>query len=308
MDGEMIMSSPPTVDLGTTILKGVSRSFYLSLRFLPAAMREGTSLGYLLARMSDTIADTTGVAVVTRLELLDDFYRAVQLGGEFFCPNELSENCVVGEKILLEKVNPILSWLCSVPAEVAALIRAVIADIISGQRLDLVRFGNASANDQMLLHDDHELYDYCDRVAGSVGEFWTRLGLHCYGNDFCDQSTQQMIEWGRSFGKGLQLVNILRDLPEDVKAGRYYLPDSAVNDLMALHRQWCQRAEILVQSGLQYAHSLKMRRIRSASVLPALLALETLEKMHDVSWSRLSQRVKVTRSTVFRCFVEAVVF
>ncbi len=303
-----MMKSAATADLGTTILKGVSRSFYLSLRFLPVAMREGTSLGYLLARISDTIADTAGVAVDVRLELLDRFDHVVQRGGEFFCPIELLENCVIGERILLEKINPILSWLISVPAEVAILIRAVISEIISGQRLDLVRFGNASAIDQMLLQNEQELYDYCDRVAGSVGEFWTRLGLHCYGSSFCDQSTQQMVEWGRSFGKGLQLVNILRDLPDDVKVGRYYLPDSATNELMVIHREWCQRTEALVQAGLRYAQSLKMRRVRTATVLPALLALETLEKMRDVSWSRLSQRVKVTRGTVLRCFAEALVF
>ena len=39
------------------LLKSVSRSFYLSMRFLPLAMREPISLGYLLARFSDTIAD-----------------------------------------------------------------------------------------------------------------------------------------------------------------------------------------------------------------------------------------------------------
>ena len=40
------------------MLRSVSRSFYLSLRILPAALREPLSLAYLLARATDTIADT----------------------------------------------------------------------------------------------------------------------------------------------------------------------------------------------------------------------------------------------------------
>nr|MBR9810877.1 squalene/phytoene synthase family protein [bacterium] len=44
-------------DLSRKVLKDVSRSFYLSLRFLPKGFRAPTSIGYLLARASDTIAD-----------------------------------------------------------------------------------------------------------------------------------------------------------------------------------------------------------------------------------------------------------
>ncbi|MCX7825074.1 MAG: squalene/phytoene synthase family protein, partial [Verrucomicrobiae bacterium] len=40
------------------LLKEVSRSFYLTLRVLPGALRPAISLAYLLARASDTIADT----------------------------------------------------------------------------------------------------------------------------------------------------------------------------------------------------------------------------------------------------------
>ncbi|MBP6602801.1 MAG: squalene/phytoene synthase family protein, partial [Verrucomicrobiales bacterium] len=51
------------MDSGThrELLKSVSRSFYLSMRFLPAGMRDPISLGYLLARFSDTIADAPGL-------------------------------------------------------------------------------------------------------------------------------------------------------------------------------------------------------------------------------------------------------
>ncbi len=47
-----------TSDLTSAILKSVSRSFYLSLAVLPAAVRPAIGLAYLLARAADTIADT----------------------------------------------------------------------------------------------------------------------------------------------------------------------------------------------------------------------------------------------------------
>ena len=53
------------------LLKGVSRSFYLSIRFLPSRIRPAIALGYLLARASDTIADANSLAAGDRLKILN---------------------------------------------------------------------------------------------------------------------------------------------------------------------------------------------------------------------------------------------
>src|SRR5436190_24075837 len=60
------MSQPSLTDL----LKQTSRSFYLTLRVLPRAIRPQIGLAYLLARTTDTIADTEIVPVTQRLEAL----------------------------------------------------------------------------------------------------------------------------------------------------------------------------------------------------------------------------------------------
>src|SRR3954451_3955819 len=60
------------------LLRSVSRSFYLSLRFLPKALRDPLSLAYLLARATDTIADTTGAPVTLRTEALRTLAAAIQ--------------------------------------------------------------------------------------------------------------------------------------------------------------------------------------------------------------------------------------
>src|ERR1700709_2023076 len=64
------MQSPAQAFLLGPLLKGVSRSFYLTLRVLPAGMRDPIGPAYLLARAADTIADTSLIPPGQRLELL----------------------------------------------------------------------------------------------------------------------------------------------------------------------------------------------------------------------------------------------
>src|SRR5438034_8536305 len=66
------------------LLKPVSRSFYISIRLLPRPLRQPVALAYLLARTSDTIADSAAVAVEKRIELLDRFAHAIAGKDESF--------------------------------------------------------------------------------------------------------------------------------------------------------------------------------------------------------------------------------
>jgi farnesyl-diphosphate farnesyltransferase len=296
----------------TTILKNVSRSFYLSLRLLPEGMRDGASLGYLLARSSDTIADTASISVADRISLLDDYERSMQNGEPFIAPDFLLTACTDAEKVLLEQAPGIFSWLQQMDAPVQELVREVLHTIISGQKLDLQRFGNASAAQHMELKDDAELLDYCYRVAGCVGEFWTKLGFYSEGPNFSREPVAVMMPWAKHFGQALQLVNILRDLPEDLHTGRFYLPHTSSvsigEDMLVQHRRWLQQARHLLADGILYSDALRGRKLRAATVLPALLADETIDKLVSATWQQLEQRVKVPRSTVFRCLAEAMLF
>src|SRR6267143_2496118 len=68
----------PVSGLRGSILASVSRSFYLSIRLLPKKLRDPVSLGYLLARASDTIADTTELPIELRSETLRLLARGIQ--------------------------------------------------------------------------------------------------------------------------------------------------------------------------------------------------------------------------------------
>src|SRR5260370_928567 len=60
----------PSNQILTSLLRDVSRSFYLTLRVLPSSIRPQIGLAYLLARTSDTIADTELVLLEQRLAAL----------------------------------------------------------------------------------------------------------------------------------------------------------------------------------------------------------------------------------------------
>ena len=60
------------------LLRSVSRSFYLSIRFLPAQLREPIGVAYLLARTTDTVADTAQISGNVRLETLKLLSNGIQ--------------------------------------------------------------------------------------------------------------------------------------------------------------------------------------------------------------------------------------
>ncbi|MBG7608781.1 MAG: squalene/phytoene synthase family protein [Verrucomicrobia bacterium] len=290
--------------LETGVLKGVSRSFYLSLRLLPKPMRRPAGIAYLLARISDTIADSAEVPAGERLCCLENFSKQVT-DGEGIRP--WSAAMIEGtpdprEKLLLERAGEVIKVFVSLSAEQKELIREVIGIIISGQRLDLKRFGEAGASNPISLANDAELEDYTWRVAGCVGEFWTKLGYLTLGRKFSLQPERELLKHAVDYGKSLQLVNILRDLPEDLANGRCYLPVADPTDeklLMGEFLKWRKIALGRVEAGFSYSADLESRRLRTASILPAMIAKETLECMDVADLKSLRKRIKVPRHRVY---------
>ena len=273
-------------------------------------MRGAASLGYLLARTSDTLADTAAAPVATRLACLDHFAQAVAGTAAMSAwPAELATSVAdPRERRLLDETGALLAWLGQQPAEQANLVREVVAIIIGGQRLDLQRFAGADHTRPVALADDAALEDYAWRVAGCVGAFWTKLGMLTLGDRFSTADADVLLDMGICFGKGLQLVNILRDLAADLAAGRCYLPVADPGDravLLESHRRWVGIACGWVGAGFSYAASLRLRRLRAATVLPAMLAKETLERLREASWDDLQNRIKVPRSRVYLALARA---
>lgn len=290
------------------VLKEVSRSFYLSLRLLPSPMRRGAALAYLMARASDTVADTSGVPLDQRMADLTALDELVS-GKAADLPDFSVYRGVIGyagEAVLMERLGDVWDLCMALPDGEQSLVGEVLTTIISGQQMDLRRFTGALADQPIALASAEELDDYTYRVAGCVGEFWTKLGYETLGERFSSAAPDTLCAWGREYGMGLQLVNILRDLPEDLRMGRCYLPVADPLDAKALldsHQSWVEIAIQKVSSGFSYAEKLGMRRLRLASRLPAEIAMETLIRMRGVSWDLLAHRVKVPRRMVYAAMI-----
>ena len=289
-------------ELGNELLASVSRSFFLSLRFLPEKMREATSLGYLLARLSDTIADTEALPEMERLGVLSEIGQAIQGGGGFpdFSSLSLGSGLTDGENILLQKSGQCLEWLNCQKEDFAKPIRKVMGSIIRGQSNDLRRF---SSNNLECLQSDEELDQYLYDVAGSVGVFWTEIGFISYGDKFSIQDNETLIKLGADYGKSLQLINILRDFSEDFISGRCYFPGNFDNHTdqeiwEEVSEHWIARCRFLMRSSSDYVEALRSPRIRFSTGLPAIIGVETLNLIQKATWKKIEDRIKVDRKRV----------
>jgi len=304
------------------LLKATSRSFYLTLRVLPAAVRPQIGLAYLLARTTDTIADTELVPPAQRLEALQKLRERIlgQSSAPLNFGDLAKQQNLSAEKLLLEKVEASLSALQNLSDADRKLIRDVLDTITSGQELDLKRFGGSAtgylpAVKIIALQTDAELDDYTYRVAGCVGEFWTKMcRAHLFPNAKLDE--KRFIADAIRFGKGLQLVNILRDLPKDLRNGRCYLPKEKLaeaglspEDLLQpanepkfrpLYNCYLDLAESHLAAGWKYTNTVPRGqvRVRLACAWPVLIGAKTISRLREGGILDPQNRIKITRAEV----------
>jgi len=300
------MSARSTQTLRTAILRSVSRSFYLSIRFLPIQLREPIALAYLLARATDSVADAQGISVPVRIETLKMLSDGIQ--------GKASRDVVVdliaafvplqektSERQLLESLPDCLGWLNQIEQADRNDIRGVLEKITHGQLLDLQRFHNPQEIRALGTAADLDEYTYL--VAGCVGEFWTRLCFRHVRN-FARLSEDEMLALGKRYGMALQLINVLRDAGSDLRAGRCYFPEyesqilSEPERFQPIYRAWLEKAKAGLECGMQYSRAIENRRVRTATVLPALIGARTLSLLANAGAAALQCTIKVPRHEV----------
>lgn len=298
-------------ELGGQLLASVSRSFYLTLKALPKELREPISLAYLLARTADTIADTALVSAAVRLDCLERYRALVRGDGDAqslantlltqFCTQQSDD----AERRLMEKFADGIAWLRTMQPVPLAAIQSVLEHIIDGQMLDIRRF---PADGRLRsLASAEELDEYTWLVAGCVGEFWTQLCASELPSSLDPGvTTMQMQEWGARMGKGLQLINILRDIGEDTRDGRCYLPCKP-EDIQTEWSLWLQTCTEHLECGLRYVQHVTHTKLRYATALPLLLGIQTVAKMRSTPWEKIQQGVKISRLDVASILAQAAI-
>ena len=309
------MSSIFNSDLDS-ILEGTSRSFYLSLKELPREIRKQVSLLYMLARTSDTIADSEGGEPEDLLQALESYNEFTQ-GNSEEAPDleELSEfQSNISEGLLLKNVGKVASNISQFSESDQKSIRNCLGIIIGGQILDLKRF-SSGVNGIPSIEENDELDDYAYRVAGSVGEFWTQMSLdHLF--KIKEENEAEIFENGVRFGKALQMINILRDIPADLELGRCYIPrrsldehgmspsdlldSSKMESFRPLYNEYLDLTDQHLDSAIQYIEMLphSQFRLRGSCMLPVIIGKKTVSLLRGRNVLDPEKKVKISRSEV----------
>jgi len=311
----------------SALLKRVSRSFYLSLAVLPSAVRPTIGLAYLFARAADTIADTKLVERSSRIAHLIALREEMSVSR----PGRLAQIVAIeaeaqslpAERDLLERLPDLYASYRSLSHDDQERVRAVIETITEGMAFDLETFPGEDEQGLTALERWADLDRYTYLVAGSVGEFWTEVHV-AHRSRFRGWDLPGMRQLGVRFGKALQLTNVLRDVPRDLRHGRCYLPRELLErvglsprDLLDPRAGLAARpvlSELLAtaldhyEAGWTYTFAIPRTeaRTRLACAWPLLIGLRTLDLLaRTPNWLDPAVTLKVPRARVYSLMVHS---
>ena len=300
------------------LLETTSRSFYPTLKYLPKKIRGQIGLLYLLARLADTIADSKHGETDVLLDLLNK-YNDVAQGRSTKLPDftdlaEIQTNPHEAE--LLMNAEDVIEGLSEYGEGDCQRILECLEIIVGGQVLDLQRFGTANEGGNISsLTSNEELDDYAYRVAGCVGTFWSKMSL-AHLMTLSPEKEKVFLEKGIQFGKALQMINILRDIPEDLRFGRCYIPSEALaehglepEDILGdsnlevfrpLYDSYLDLTNIHLEAATDYIRMLpdKQFRLKASCMLPVLIGQRTVTLLRTGNILDSNERIKVTRDEI----------
>ena len=161
-------------------------SFYYSFLFLPTEKRRAITALYAFCREVDDVADAPGEVSVARAKLA--WWRTE-----------------VANLVAAHPTHPVTRALAPFCAPMS-LDGPRLNEIIDGMEMDLTHHRYA---------DFESLRLYCHRAAGVVGQ----LSAQIFGFRHA-----QTLDYAETLGLAFQLTNIIRDVGEDARRGRVYLP------------------------------------------------------------------------------------
>ena len=215
------LPSPQDFAYQNDILQGVSRTFALTIPQLPEKLRCVVGNAYLLCRIADTIEDEATLSVDQKCHFSEQFIQVVEgeKAAETFAKELfplLSEQTLEAERDLIRNTDRVIRITHSYNDNQKKAL---------SQCVKIMAKGMADYQEKETLNglpDQTAMDDYCYYVAGVVGEMLAEL--------FCDYSGEinqhhdVLMELSVSFGQGLQMTNILKDIWDDQQRGACWLP------------------------------------------------------------------------------------
>lgn len=301
------------------LLKQTSRSLYLSARQLPPAARDTFAVAYLLCRYADSIADTALLPPTRRLHWIQRFAQMIthpqaqeqtQLVQEISgaSENKYEEQLLKNFPLCLQAFEKLLPWQKQITLD-------VVHAVCEGMETDLQVFPPETAGEIRALPSADELEKYCRLMGGAPGVFWSKLISHTVPVKIKETD---FWTWGQAIGDALQIVNILRDLPRDLRIGRCYFPEEELqkNGLTAadllqpgnsprfepVKQYWIRWGRQKLQYAKLFYGALPKTQPthRAAVAWPALWAADTLNKIAvEPALLDPGRRVKIPRARIY---------
>jgi len=269
---------PSMIDM-LAALEETSRTFYLPVVRLPAGLREAVASGYLCMRALDEIEDHPRLSSQQKVEILGKLSLAFQgqTSLEAFDRTPIDGILQSYDGTLPDVSLRLADWAIMAPAAITPRIWEAIAAMAD-------RMAHwARVNWSIGSLEDLDRYTFS--VAGAVGIMLCDL-LAFFEGAQVDRTHAVL------FGRGLQLVNILRNRTDDLARGIDFFPPGYSRErLMAYARECLGRAEA-------YALSVPSRAFHGLYQIPLKLAYATLDAL-------ARGESKLTRETVLALVAEA---
>ena len=206
------------------MLPRVSRTFAICIRLLPRDLEHPVLIAYLLCRIADTIEDSTTLAAAEQDRLFAHFGRCLDDGGPDAEPlREAFAGAGTDEELLAREADAVLREFRGLPPEQQDAVRPWVQEMCAGMAEFARRAEDAPGAHLEALGTVEELDRYCYYVAGTVGHLLTELfALH--GGTAGGERHDRLRALSTSFGLGLQLTNIIKDVADDRARGWSFVP------------------------------------------------------------------------------------
>lgn len=308
---------------GKQILPDVSRTFAISIRFLPGDLGRAVLTAYLLCRIADTIEDDSSTPPSERAELLEEFLRTLvdRDAADAFPARAAHLKGDAAHIALVARTDLVLVAFRTLPPRTQERVAHWVREMGVGMA-KFVRTYPLGIRIQTLA----EYKEYCYYVAGTVGCMLTEL-WHLHAPAVGKVEFEKLWVKCQAFGQALQTVNILKDIAHDAQhENSIYIP---AHDLKAqgsshetlLSPQHIEHNHAAVQGfidlarhdlddALEYILLIPRRAfaIRAFCILPLLFAYATLR---DLSGSRAmltpGGKVKISRREVKTLMVVGII-
>ena len=295
------------------ILQDVSRTFALTIPQLPAALRDVVGNAYLLCRITDTIEDEPALSpsqkqafaerfidVVAGRAAVDPFAR--ELGADLSASTTASEHDLIANTARVIRITHGFR-----AAQRDVLERCV--RIMARGMAEFQQHATAAG-----LNDLPHLDRYCYHVAGVVGEMLTEL--FCNYSAEINERRDELLPLSVSFGQGLQMTNILKDVWDDRRRGACWLPRDIFLDagfdlrsLAAGHHDPRFADGLFTLAGIARGHLADALRyiqlipahetgIRRHCLWALGMAVLTLRRIHATPAFQAGREVKISRRSV----------